>query len=400
MSDLNKVIHLIPGFLPITKGGAEYFALNLCKGLKKYSIIPIIVTRGYKNIPKSEILNGLMIKRFQNILPAKIKKFGLGINLKSKFLRMLVAIFDVVGELLVIFKLYHKYRVNLVHASFIVPSGLIGVILKKLLGIPVVITVHGPADYYTVPRFIRKFFPLILKNADKVIAVSDRLRRDIKKEMNIRNILTIKNGIKNFENRNKITETLSKYDIDKNIHEPILIMTGRLVAIKRINLLIESLPILITKYPNIKLIILGEGIEKANLKQIIKKLKIAKNVIMPGWVSETLKWKLLGISDIFVHLSKEEGLSLSLLESQFAGLPAIIPESEFAREVIKEGYNGLFISTPLRVKKISEKIDQLFSDKKLFNKMKENSKENSKEFTLESMIENYYLEYKKLLAKN
>ncbi|TFF98100.1 MAG: glycosyltransferase family 4 protein [Promethearchaeota archaeon] len=399
MSYLNKVLHIIPGFFPITKGGAEYFALNLCKGLKNYSIIPIIVTRGYKNIPKSEILDGLIIKRFQNILPSKIKKFGLGINLKSKFLRMLVAIFDVIGELLLIFKLYHKYRVNLVHASFIVPSGLIGVILKKILGIPVVITVHGPADYYTVPKFIRKFFSIILQNADKVITVSDRLRRDIKKEMNVRNILTIKNGIKNFDNRIKITDKISKYDIDKNIHEPILIMVGRLVKIKRIDLLIQSMPFLINKYPNIKLIILGEGIEKANLKQIIKKFRIEKNVIMPGWVSEHLKWRLLGISDIYVHLSKEEGLSLSLLESQFAGLPVIIPESEFAEEVIKNGYNGMVISAPLNVKKISENIDQLFSDKKLFNKMKANSKENSREFTLESMIKNYYLEYQKLLDK-
>jgi len=393
-----RVIHLIPGFFPITGGGAEYFVLNLCKGLKKYQIESIIITRRYKNLKKKEIINGLTVRRFENYLPEKIKKLGIGINVKSKYLRMLVALGDLLGELIILFKICRKLKISLIHSSFIVPTGLIGIIIKKLLKIPLIITVHGPADFYNIPKLLRKTFRYILKRADKVICVSKRLEKDIKKELRIKNTNTILNGTPKVDYsyyRNK--KILRKYELNKEINRPIIIMTGRLIKSKRNDLLIKAIPRLSAKFPGVKVIILGEGRERQNLFKLAKKLGVEGNIIMPGWVSEEDKRDFLGISDIFVHLSTEEGMSLSLIESQFASLPVIVPNSRFANEIIKNGYNGLYLKEPIKIEDIVKKIEIIYSNKDIYEKFSRNSLSNSTRFTLEKMVKNYYTEYKKIM---
>ncbi|MBD3228874.1 MAG: glycosyltransferase [Candidatus Lokiarchaeota archaeon] len=397
MSSVKKVIHLIPGFFPISKGGAEYFALNLCKGLLRSGITPIIVTRGYGKLPNSDSINRIMVKRFKNVLPNFLKRYAVGLNLKSKFLRMIVAIFDVVGAVILLIKIIRKYDIKVLHSSFIVPTGLIGVILKKLLKIKLIITVHGPADFYTIPRILRKLLVSILNRADSVITVSRHLEMDIRKEIEIRNISTIMNGIErvDFSKYNDL-KSIEEFNIDREINKPILISTGRLVKIKRTELLIKTLPIVRGRYPDLKTIILGEGIEREKLERLVNKFNLQETVIMPGWVSESTKRKFLAISDIFIHLSREEGLSLSLIESQLAGLPAIVPDRDFAGEIIIDNYNGVRIKEPINPKIIAEKIISLIKNEKKINKMKNRSKKVFEGFTLDKMVNNYIREYEKI----
>ncbi len=401
MNRINYIFHLIPGFMPITRGGAEIFAFNLCKHLPKYCYKPIIITRGYKGLNKSDYYEGIMIKRFWNLLPEKIKRFGLGSLLKSKYLRMMVAFFDIIGELLLMLKLYKRYRIKIVHSSFIVPTGFIGVIFKIITGIPLIITVHGPADFYTTPKFIHPLLSLILKKADRVITVSKRLETDIKRKFQMKNVCTILNGVTPVKRPNNherwVSKIMLKYQLDKNIHYPILIITGRLVKIKRVDLIIRAIPILKKSYPNIKLVILGEGIERSNLEKLGHQLKLDENIIMPGWIPENDKWGLLYGADLYIHLSREEGLSLSLLESQFAGLPVIVPKSNFVKEIINEGYNGLYLNGKLDAENISSKILQLLENPNLMKKFSGNALKNSNKFTLDAMVKNYVSEYQKIL---
>lgn len=397
MRPIKKIIHIIPGFLPVSRGGAEYFALNLCRGLKKRGIDPIVVTRRYSKLSATDSINEIVIRRFRNILPNLIKRYAVGLNLRSKYLRMFVAFFDVIGAIILLMKLIRKYDVKILHSSFIVPTGFIGVLLKKFMKIRLIITVHGPADFYTIPKFLRKFLLLILNRADSVITVSKHLELDMRGQLGLKNIKTILNGVKGFDvSEYNNLKTIKGLNINRENNRPIVISTGRLVKIKRIELLIKSLEIVKRSYPNLKAIILGEGIERENIERLIDKLELRKNVIMPGWVSEMVKRKCLAISNIFVHLSREEGLSLSLLESQMAGLPAVVPDTAFASEVIKHNYNGIYVKEPLKPKNIAEKIILLINDEERLNKMKKRSKKVFKRFTLDKMVENYMKAYKNL----
>ncbi|MHA1268753.1 MAG: glycosyltransferase family 4 protein [Candidatus Helarchaeota archaeon] len=395
--ELKYILHLIPSFYPVTGGGAENFALNLCMKIKKYGINQIIITRRYKGLLKKDVVRGVEVRRFSNFLPNKIKLFGSGINLRSKYLRMIVAMGDIISQILLLLKLNKKYKIKLIHSSFIVPTGLVGAICKKLINVPMVITVHGPADFYTVPKLIRKSLLTIVKSADLVITVSNRLELDIKKELKVEKVKTILNGIRYFDVAEyKNNMFFKKYNIDKNTDSPLLIMMGRLVKIKRVDKLIKAVPLLKDKFPNVKVVILGQGIERKRLSMLAKELDVIENIIMPGWISESDKIQLLGMADIYIHLSKEEGLSLSLLESQLAGLPVVVVGSKYIKEIIIDGKNGVYLKEPLQVKNIVKCIVSLFLDKERMSMYSRNALKNANKFTLDKMVEMYYKEYTQL----
>ncbi|HUY01339.1 MAG TPA: hypothetical protein VMV49_17390, partial [Candidatus Deferrimicrobium sp.] len=121
-----RICHMIPGFFPIAKGGAEIFALNLCINLIKKGNEVYLITRNL-NFPCEETIEGVLVRRFSNILPYKIKYYGFGEFVRSKYIRILVALFDLIGAIPTLLNLHRKKQLEVLHASFILPFGLLGV---------------------------------------------------------------------------------------------------------------------------------------------------------------------------------------------------------------------------------------------------------------------------------
>ncbi|MHA1650839.1 MAG: glycosyltransferase family 4 protein, partial [Candidatus Helarchaeota archaeon] len=309
-----RICYMIPGFFPIAKGGAEVFTLNLCKSLLKQGHRVIIVTRNLK-LPSEAKIKGIYVKRFANILPYKIKYYGFGRFLRSKYIRMLVAGFDLIAVVPVLWNLHKKNKFHLIHASFIFPFGLAGLIFKNIFKLPLVITVHGPADFYEVPRFFNPILRFVLRRANAVAVVGEQLKKDLLKRLGYLPIKVVLNGIpiKPFEltERELQIENYSIYSRDF-----VILTAGRLVRRKNLDLLIRSIPKIQKKIAHSKLVILGSGIERKNLEKLIKDLQLESSIILPGWVSEEEKRKIFKRADIFLQLSYFEGLSLALLESK------------------------------------------------------------------------------------
>lgn len=393
-----RICHLIPGFFPIAKGGAEVFALNLCNELKRRGHEIHILTRNL-NLPKNETYKGIQIHRFRNLLPSQIKIMGFGQYLKSKYLRMLVAAFDVMGGFLSLWKLQKRNNFHVIHASFIVPLGIIGLLMKKFFKIPLIITVHGPADFYEVPRVIYPLLGFILRKSSIAVAVSPRLERDLIKNLGALPLKVICNGIPSHAGTSRYNQ---RYLGNRKINpEDFVILTaGRLVRRKRVDLLVRAMPNLLKKIPEIKLLILGGGIERAKIAKLIEDLQVDQSVDMPGWVSVEKKNALFARADVFMQLSEKEGLSLALLESKAAGVPAIVVGSQNSWEPIHPETTGLLLEPPITVDKIVERTVFLHQNPDLRRKMGEKAQiEAQREYTLQKMVDEYIRIYNEARIK-
>lgn len=389
---------MIPGFFPIAKGGAETFALNLCKNLVIKGHKVQIITRNL-DLQREENLQGIKIWRFTNILPYKIKFYGFGRFVKSKYLRILVAFFDFLCTIPTLWRLHRKNQFHVIHTSFILPFGLSGLIMKKFLRIPLVITVHGPADFYEVPRLFNPILRFILKRADTVVAVSLKLKEDLINRLGNLQLKVIRNGIplRPYESTGKSVQ-LDKYKIATD--DFMILTAGRLVRRKNLDILIRAVPAILEKISNCKIIVLGSGIEKNKLQMLINRLNLSSSIIMPGWVSEEEKVRLFKRADIFIQLSQLEGLSLALLESKAAGIPAIVIGSGSPFDPVSHEETGLLIYPPILLEKIVHNIEYFYQNVVLRRKIGENVKKEAKNlFSLQKMVENYIKIYQKVLKK-
>ncbi len=104
---------------------------------------------------------------------------------------------------------------------------------------------------------------------------------------------------------------------------------------------------------NAKLLLIGKGEEERALKEKVKKLDIASNVIFLGMKENVIPW--YSVFDIFVFPSHFEGLGLVLLEAQANGVPVLATKDTIPTDV-KVNENLEFISLSKSAKYWAEKI--------------------------------------------
>lgn len=138
-----------------------------------------------------------------------------------------------------------------------------------------------------------------------------------------------------------------------------LILTGRLVEIKRIDVLLQAVRIAAEKVPNVKVAIVGDGKLRGVLQELAADLNINGHVDFLGHQDDVAAW--LRRSRIFVLTSDSEGLSLSMMEAMMCGLPAIVSDVGDLGDLVESGVNGYLV--PRRSPELfAERIAELLTD--------------------------------------
>lgn len=135
---------------------------------------------------------------------------------------------------------------------------------------------------------------------------------------------------------------------------------GRLSPEKNHVLLLQAFAILLQSHPLARLVILGEGSLRAELKMQIEQLNLTQAVILPGVCANP--FPLLQRSDCFVLSSKHEGQPMVLLEAMVLNKPIIATNIPGVRELLASGYGQLVALDPAelaeafvnQIKKINE----------------------------------------------
>lgn len=116
---------------------------------------------------------------------------------------------------------------------------------------------------------------------------------------------------------------------------------ARLSAEKNHMLLLHAFGWVHAKNPQVRLVLVGDGSEKAKLVTLVKQNNLEKDVLFAGEVSDVRPF--LQAADVFILPSKEESLPLSLLEACACGLPAIVSKVGDTAQVVAHGETG-FVS--------------------------------------------------------
>ena len=312
-------------------GGAQIFVLNLAQGLKNKGY-EVSVAFGKGDFLSQE-LDKYGIKYF------RLKNLERTNNLFSMFL--------FIKELK---NLIDKEKFDIIH--FNSSNTLLGVISAKLSKTKseTIFTIHGLSvldpnnkSIFILKYIYKLYFKFFLSYVDKVVFVSKFNLEEIERQKILVKGFIVYNGLDlgpaSFLNRAEAINELNKF-INIDLSGSYLIgSVGRLAYPKNYEFLIQTWPEIKKNKPNAKLIIIGEGPERFKYEKLIKSLDLQNDIFLPGQMNYSSR--VLKAFDLFILSSIFEGLSVSLIEAVYAGIPALASRVGGNEEII--GVNNCFI---------------------------------------------------------
>jgi glycosyltransferase involved in cell wall biosynthesis len=150
-----------------------------------------------------------------------------------------------------------------------------------------------------------------------------------------------------------------RFGVEEALRSIDLILTGRLVPIKRIDILLEAVRCMTERLPDVRAAIVGDGKLRTELEHTATALGIQHNVTFAGHQEDVQDW--LRRAKIFVLTSDSEGLSLSMMEAMMCGLPAVVSDVGDLGDLVETGVNGYLV--PRRSPQLlAERLVELLSD--------------------------------------
>jgi len=158
-------------------------------------------------------------------------------------------------------------------------------------------------------------------------------------------------------------------------NEFVITCVSRLHQQKNIDTLIRAGQILARENDDFKILLIGDGKERGNLKKLARKLNMEDKIKFLGKREDV--WEILNISNLFALPSSKEGMSNALLEAMAAGLPAVVSDIKENKELVGSGKNGYTFKVKDK-SDLAQKIKLLEQDKQKRTIMGEASKKKIK----------------------
>ena len=235
-----------------------------------------------------------------------------------------------------IFGMVPRFKPNATLAFFGVPSGAIAWLLKKVFGVPYIVSLRGgdvpgfrPYDFQRYHKILTPFLRLIWKNASAVVANSNGLRQLASVFDASFDIPIIPNGV-----------DLQEYATEVRAWSPPrLLSVGRLVHQKGLDLAMQALACL--KDLEWEWCIAGDGPQINALRSLANELGIRDRITFPGWRSHAELVECYKGSNLFLFPSRHEGMPNVVLEAMSSGLPIIASRIAGNEELVVDGETGI-----------------------------------------------------------
>ena len=153
-----------------------------------------------------------------------------------------------------------------------------------------------------------------------------------------------------------------------------LVSIARLVEKKGLQYSIQAVAQLIPRHPNLEYHIIGDGILRGGLQQLIEELNVAAHVKLLGWRKQQEVASIIEGADIVLAPSITsrdgdcEGIPVSLMESMAKGLPVISTYHSGIPELIEDGVSG-YLLPEREINDLASKIEHLIVEPELRQKM-------------------------------
>lgn len=300
---------------------------------------------------------GLFVKRVQKL------------GCKIHFLKMRSP-FDLMATLK-LYKLFKSIKPDVIHTHFL-RENFLSIVAGRMCGIKAIFSsVHRIEPKSPIQKWFNRIYSHGLASFIAVSRVTEEYLKDEGIKPN--KIKMIYNGI---DLPNKTKRSLSR-----NIFT--IGFVGRLASVKNVSLLVEAISII--KNKDIKVLIVGDGIEKESLETKVKKAHLTDKIEFVGHL-ENLS-VVYGKIDALVCPSKRETFGLAPLEAMSYGVPVIASNIKGLTEVVKDEKNGLLFESE-NAEELAKKIDKLLNDLVLWEKLSMGAVKTAQAFTSEEMYRN------------
>jgi len=231
-------------------------------------------------------------------------------------------------------ELIREKQIDIIHTHGY-KSDIIGVLAARKAGIPCVVTPHGFENAEDLK--LRLFIWLgcqAMRHAAKVVPLSQQLQEDCQRmRVPADNILYIQNGVDLSE-----VEQQEKPAFRPNAEKRIGFV-GQMISRKNIYDLLDIFDVLHNKHPNTRLILLGDGDERASLEKHAATLGSKSHIEFLGFRDDRLE--LLKSFDLFVMTSTLEGIPRCLMEATAAEIPVAAYDIPGIDQLISHNKTGL-----------------------------------------------------------
>jgi len=342
---INRPLRVLHFLCTPDRAGVGEHALSLLIALRKYGFIPYIVAPA----PLLEAARA-ELDRFE------INRVAMDMSSPLDW-----------REILRLSRLLRSERIDIVHCHMAIASFCASP-AARLSRVPVVIeTTHGREIWREGKRIKRSFWfdRQIGRLIDKFIAVSDAVAKHLENNKRIPRdkIIVIRNGrdLSRFKPVTPAMAAEARAELSLN-GQPVVLMLARFSAEKGHTLLIDSVRLLVRRWPQLIVLLAGDGPEEAEIKARCVQYGLRGNVVFLGYRTDTLK--LFAAADVVALPSRIEGLPLVAVEALAAGRPVVATAVGGTPEVVVHEETGLLVPPDNSVR-FAEALDRLLSDPEL-----------------------------------
>ncbi len=356
------------------------FVYNLSKRLTRQFDVTVH-TPHYPGAKTRELLDGMHIHRFRyNVAPLEKLAGSTGIlpTLRVNKIFYVLVPFLVGCQFFSLLFLVRKLRPDIIHAHWLIPQGLVAIIIKRVFRTPVVVTAHGADIFGLQGMLMSSIKNRICLQANRISVVSRSLQQALKSSLPNQSddvsmdIIPMGTDAKVFSPEKKNDDIRKKYGIKNKI----LLFVGRLTEKKGVDYLIDAMPMVLKQCPDTRLLIIGNGERADVLKRQAASYGLFDSIDFLGSIPNSDLPAYYATADIFIAPSitakggDTEGFGLTLVEAAMSGCLVISTKTGGIEDIIQDGKTG-FLVPQKDAKDLAEKIMYSFAHKDEIDKMRE-----------------------------
>jgi teichuronic acid biosynthesis glycosyltransferase TuaC len=293
--------------------------------------LPVPRWRQFSQIPRQEEIDGLRIHHPRYpLLP--------GISMPAHGMLMYLA------SLTLARRLHREKTFDCIDAHFVYPDGFAAVRLGKHLSLPVVVSARGTdINLYSSFRLIRQMLRWTLTNASGAIAVSADLKNKmIALGIPKAKIQVISNGVDTGRFHQLDAKTARK-QLQLTKEHLIAVYFGSLIESKGHHLLIAAVAKLAARFPKLRLYVLGEGVYRAKLEELVREKQLQDKVLLLGNRPNEELSLWFNAADMSCLMSSREGWPNVVSEALACGTPVLASRTGGVPEIITSPDLGILV---------------------------------------------------------
>lgn len=254
-------------------------------------------------------------------------------------------------------------------------------------------------DYPWRGAWHRRVFTLVTRTgyaaADLVVATSRGVAEDLQAAFGVNpaHVRVVPNPV----DLERVTAA-AKEPLDAEFQaqwtSPVIVAAGRLAEAKNYPLLIDAMALLRQRIPA-RLFILGQGELEGAIRVRIAERGLTDAVVLCGFHRNP--WKFIAKADVFALTSHYEGFGNVLVEAMACGVPVVATASAGTRDIIRDGDDGLLVTTH-DAASVASALERVLGDRELRGRMSAAAREHAVDFALNVVASKYHAVFDGVLA--